>query len=170
MRPTANGVRDHEAAGPLPHDHHSAPSMVEFDNTTQSLPPGTTWDLDVTLPNANFKLATIQLMGPAPAGGMTGSSHWHEHASVHATTNTGEGVGHTTRSAGIFKKVYCTTYAKSAGDANLTHKIFDSVTATGSRYIALQDAWITGSILRLRFRNFFGGSATLWVKGSALLW
>lgn len=144
--------------------------MVEFSNTAQSLPPGTTWDLDVTLPSSDFSVATIQLFGPANSGGIIGSGNWHEHASVHATTATGDGVGHTTRSAGVFKQVYCTTYSKQAGDARLTHKIFDSVTATGSRYIALVDAWITGSTLRLRFQNFFGGSATLWVKGSALLW
>jgi len=160
--------RSHDALTTTPDDHHPAPDHVSFSNTSQSLPPGTTYDLDVTLPHASYKVARVQLMGPVPSGGGSGTV-WRECASIHATTSSAEAMGHSTRTSG-FKQVYCATYAKSQGDSQLSHKVFDSSTPAANRYISLQDAWITGSTLRLRFRNHFGGSATLWVKGTALLW
>lgn len=168
MRPRATGARGHPGTNPQPHDHHGAPTLVEFSNTSQSLPPGTTYDLDVPLPSSNFKIATVQLSGPAASGGGSGTK-WRECASVHATEDTGDAMAHSVRTAG-FKKVYAATYSKQVADSYLTHKVFDSNTSSSARYIALQDAQIIGSTLRLTFRNFFGGSATLWVKGSALLW
>lgn len=153
--------RSHDALTTTPHDHHGAPSLVSFSNTNQSLPPGTTFDLDVTLPASSFKVARVQLMGPNTSGG---GGVWRECASVHATTSSSEAMAHSVITAG-FKQSYCATYAKIAGDAQLSQKVFDS-----GNNVSLEDAWITGSTLRLRFRNHFGGSATLSVKGSALLW
>lgn len=161
MIPADSETWSHEGTNPQPHDHHAAPSQVDFDNTTQSLPPGTTFDLDVTLPDSGFVAARIQLMGPNQSGG---GGIWRECASVHATTDSAEAMCHSSGTA-AFKKSYLPTYAKSQGDAQLSKKVFSS-----ARHISLQDAWITGSTLRLRFRNHFGGSQTLWVKGSALLW
>jgi hypothetical protein len=151
--------RDHDAISTTPHDHHAAPELVSFGNTTQSLPPGTTFDLDVTLPDAGYKAARVQLMGPNKSGG---GGIWREWGSVYVSTDSAKAMGHSARSGG-FKRSYCATYAKSQGDAQLTQKVFN----TGTGYISLQDAWITGSTLRLRFRNHFGGSTTLWVKGEA---
>jgi hypothetical protein len=67
-------------------------------------------------------------------------------------------------------KTYTATYSKQNGDAYLSDKVFDTNTSLSAQYIALKDAYITGSILRLVFHNYFGGSAYLWVKGQALLW
>jgi len=156
--------RSHDALTVTVDDHHAAPRSVSFSNVTQSLPPGTTWDLDVTLPSSALKVARVQLMGPATSGGGSGTGKWRECASVHATTSSAEAMGHSVRTPG-FKRSYCATYAKSQGDAQLSQKIFDS-----GGNVSLQDAWIVGAVLRLRFRNHFGGSSTLWVKGSALLW
>jgi len=156
---------EHEALEVTPHDHHSRPTTVSINNTTQSLPPGTTYDLDITLPNANYVRAKILITGAAIAGGGSGALQ-RECAELVATTDSAEAIAYSVRTSG-FKKVYCSTYSKQNGDSYLTHKIFDNNTGSSNRYIALQDAWITGSILRLRFYNFFGGSATLWVKGSA---
>lgn len=155
--------RSHDALTVTANDHHAAPVLVSFSNTTQSLPTGTTWDLDVTLPVSTLKVARVQAMGPNVSGAGSGSV-WREHSAVHVTTSSSEAMGHSVTTPG-FKRSYCATYAKSQGSARLSHKVFSS-----SRQISLQDAWITGSTLRLRFRNHAGGSSTLWVKGSALLW
>lgn len=163
-------LRDHGVLGGVgADDHHPAPASVSFSNTAQSLPPGTTYNLDVALSNANFRLAKVYLEGPAISGGGSGSE-WREAAIVHATTDTSEAIGHSCRNVGSMYKSYVVTYAKSVGVTNLTHKIFDTVTATSSRYIALMDAQIIGAVLRLVFRNYFGGSATLSVKGQVLLY
>ena len=169
MRTAATEARGHPATAPLPDEHHPRPAMVEFSSAgLVSLPPGTTYDLDVALSSASFKVATVHLMGPALAGLLAA---WRECASVHVTADVADAVAHSVRSiSGSTNSVYNATYSKQAGDTVLTYAIFDSVTGPTSMYIALIDVWITGAILRLRFRNFFGGSAFLWVKGSALLW
>jgi hypothetical protein len=100
---------------------------------------------------------------PAYAG------NWRECAEIVATTDSAEAMGHSVREAGT-RKVYASTYSKQNADAYLSHKIFDDNTGSGNRYIAVQDVAIVGAVLRITFRNFFGGSATLWVKGQALLW
>jgi len=157
--------RDHASLAATPDDHHPRPASVTINNTSQSLPPGTTYNLDIALPHAGFQFARVQILGakqmPLSAG------NWYECAEIIATTNSAQAIGHSTHDSS-FKKVYSVTYSKQVGDAILSHKIFD--TNTAAEYIALQDALITGSTLRLIFRNFFGGSATLWVKGQALLW
>jgi hypothetical protein len=162
--------RSHEALDVGAHDHHNAPESVSFSNTAQSLPPGATFDLDVPLGRTGYQLARVQITGPAviPAG--ISSALWRECAELVVTTDSSEAVGHSIRDAASPKKVYAATYSKQNGDSYLTHKIFDSNTGSGNRYICVQDAVITGSILRITFRNYFGGSATLWVKGQALVW
>lgn len=164
--------RSHDALTTTPGDHHAAPALVSFSNTTQSVAAGATYDLDVTLPSAVLKVARIQLMGPATSGGGVGSGKWRECASVHATTSSSEAMGHSavTPSGSGFKRSYCSTYSKWQGDSQLTEKVFDTITTPTAAYISLQDAWITGSTLRLRFKNHRAAAATLWVKGSALLW
>lgn len=162
-KPTTDGL-SHDALTVGVHDHHPRPTTITINNTSQSLPPGTTYDLDLTLPDSNYKRAKLILMGAwSPTG-----PQWRECCELVVTTDSGEAIGVSFRDAGSFKKTYAGTYSKQNGAANLSHKIFDSATGSYSqRYIALQDAWITGSTLRLRFRNYFGGSATLWVKGQA---
>lgn len=166
MRPEGYPSRAHEGTGPLPDDHHPKPRQYPFQNTTQSLPPGTTYDLDVALDHANFVRAIITMYGPAPGGG--GSSLWGEPAIVTAYTDAARAMGSSARTGG-FKQVYAAEYSKAAGDSYLTQKIFDSNTSSSAEYICLQDAWITGAVLRLRFFNAYGGSAFLWVKGNAVL-
>lgn len=159
---------DHDALTIAQDDHHPRPTSVSFSNTTQSLPPGTTFNLNISLSHTDFQLAKVYMEGPATAG--FASSLWRECAIVHVTTATSDAIGHSVRNTGLNYKVYSVTYAKSMGVTNLTHKIFDTVTAAGSRYIALLDAQIISSILRLTFKNYHGGSATLSVKGQALLY
>ena len=101
------------------------------------------------------------MMGLATASGV-----WRECAQVVVTTDLNEAQAYSSRDAGD-KRVYTATYSKQNGDANLTFKIFDNNPASGNRYIALKDAWISGAVLYLRFHNYYGGSSTLWVKGLA---
>lgn len=150
-----------------PNDHHSQPVSVSINNTTQSLPPGTTYDLDVDLGRDDLQVAIALLMGPDNSGGMFGTA-WNEFAQIVATRDSGEAMGESVRSAGTFKKIYSVTYSKQNSDSYLSHKIFDNVSS--QRYIAVQDAVITGSNLRITFKNFFGGSTFLWVKGQVLAW
>lgn len=145
-------------------DHHAAPVSVDFSNTTQSLPPGTSYNLDVSLGRSDFQLARVLLMGPNSSVGFAGAT-WSECAELVVTRDAAEAVGHSIRNASQ-KKVYASTYSKDAGASYLTHKIFNAGT---QNYIAVEDAVLTGSVLRLTFRNFFGGSMTLNVRGQAVL-
>jgi len=147
------------------HDHHAQPTMVSFSNTTQSLPPGTTYNLDVPCGRDDYRLATIHMIGPRR---YPSSSNWSETACVLATRFAVNAIGRSARGVS-YRQSYVSMYSKFAGDAYLTHKIFDNNVTEANQYIALQDAVLTGSVLRLTFRNYFGGSATLWVKGEALL-
>jgi len=94
---------------------------------------------------------------------------FRECAKVHVTTDTADALGDSVRNTGLAYKSYAVSYAKQAGATNLTHKLFDTATGASARYIALKDAVITGSTLRLTFHNYYGGSATLSVKGQAVL-
>lgn len=160
--------RSHAGLTLTVNDHHSRPLRVSFSNTSQVIAAGADYVLDVALGRSDFQLARMQLLGAAACGG--GSSTWKECASVHATRDAADAVGHSTRSAGSNYKVYSVSYAKAAGATLLTHKIFDSVTTTGNEYIALREAVLTGSVLRLTFTNYDASSRTLWVKGEALVW
>jgi hypothetical protein len=157
--------RIHPADGGV-NDHHPRPVSVSINNTTQSLPPGTSYNLDISLPHGGFKIARIQIMG-AKAVGAAGS--FREGAEIVASTDADQAMAISTREAAV-KKSYVATYSKQNGDAYLSHKIFDSNTGSTALYIAVTAAVIIGSTLRITFRNYFGGSATLWVKGQALLW
>jgi hypothetical protein len=95
---------------------------------------------------------------------------WQESALVHCTTDSADAIGHSNRYADSSYKSYCVAYSKQVGDSILTHAIFDSATGAGQNYIALQDAQIIGAVLRLTFKNFYGGSATLNVKGQVLVY
>lgn len=162
----ATSGRSHDAMTDVATDqHHPRPELVTIENTTQVIAAGATYDLDISLSSALYRLARIQIQGPHLTGG--GGNLWREGASVHASRTAAEAQGHSTRDTGSNFKSYVVTYAKSAGASQLTHKIFDSVTGTGARYIALQDARIVGAVLRLTFRNFDASARTLWVKGLA---
>lgn len=161
--------RSHDSLTVTEDDHHPAPSSVSFSNTSQVLASGAAYNLDVTLPHSGFQLATVYLEGPAISGGGS-ASKWREAARIHVATATGDAVGQSNRNTGSIYKSYVVTYAKIAGVTNLTHKIFDTVTHWGSRYIALKDALITGSTLRLTFHNYDSSSRTLSVKGHAVLY
>jgi hypothetical protein len=146
-----------------PNDHHSAPVSVDFQNTSQSLPPGTTYNLDIAVGRSDFQFARVMLRGPRVAPRM---GNWKECAELLVTRDSSEAVGHSIRNASP-KKVYSITYSKQNSDTNLSHKIFNSGT---QNYIAVRDAVLTGSNLRITFVNYFGGSSTLYVQGQALLW
>lgn len=161
LKPETDGV-GHDDLNITAHDHHPQPEMVDIDNTSQSLPPGTTYNLDITLSHSNYQVAKMILMGAKSPQG----PQWKECAEVYATRDLSEAIAESVREV-AFKTVYAMTYSKQNGDAYLTHKIFDNDVA--NEYILLQDAYITGSTLRLVFLNTFGGSATLWVKGTAHL-
>jgi hypothetical protein len=145
-------------------DHHAVPSSVDFQNTTQSLPPGTTYNLDITLGSSNYQFARIILIGPNVSADM---GDWKECAELLVTRNSNEAISHSIRSAAVPKKVYCSTYSKQNSDAYLTHKIFN---AGAGNYIAVQDAVLTSNVLRITFKNFYGGSMYLNVHGHVLLW
>jgi hypothetical protein len=148
-------------------DHHSQPRAVDIYNITQSLPPGTTYNLDIALSRSDYQFARTMLQG---ARQLFGTAVEREGAEILATRDISEAIAHSIKDSGLAYRVYAVTYAKQVGDLYLTHAIFDSNTAISAEYILLQDAYITGSTLRLTFKNIFGGSATLWVKGRALVW
>jgi hypothetical protein len=145
-------------------DHHSAPKAISFSNTSHWLPPNTTYNLDIAVGQANFQFARVMLIGPNGATGF--GTNWKEGAELLVTRDQSKAMGHSFRNASP-KKVYAVTYSKQNADSYLSHKIFN---AGASNYIAVQDAVLTGSVLRLTFRNYYGGSMTLNVRGQALLW
>ena len=98
------------------------------------------------------------------------ATNTRESGEIHATTDSAEAVGHSVRDAQAIWRIYAASYFKMAGASYLTFKIFDSDTNPANRYIAVKDALITGSTLRIVFRNFAGTAQTLWVKGKALVW
>lgn len=167
MRPTISiGGLSHSALTVGVNDHHNRPKRVTVSNTTQMIAAGSAFNLDITLGVSGFVFARVQLMGPKTSGG----SWWRECAEVHVTATLNDALGHSFRDTGSNNMVYAVTYAKAVGTTNLTHKIFDTATAIGSRYIALKDAQIVGSDLRLTFHNYNTSTRTLWVKGGGLVW
>jgi len=165
-QPDTDG-RSHDGMSRGPHDHH--PQPVSFPISSEgvvSLPPGTTYDLEIALPAAGFQFATIHLEGPRRIS--PGSTTWRESAQLFVTRNSAEASSKVTIREAAFKKTYHGSYQKQAGNSYLTHKIFDSNTSTSARYIAVQDSWINDTHVVIRFRNFFGGSAFLWCRGQGL--
>ena len=116
-----------------PSDHHMRPTMVEINNTTQSLPPGTEFNLDIAVGSSSFQFARCQLHGPHHM--LPGGTTWYECAEVLATRDSDEAIAHSQRD-NAFKKVYSATYSKVNGDSYLTSKIFDNNTGLSNRYIA----------------------------------
>lgn len=160
------GPRSHDSlSGIGSDDHHPSPVRVSIDNITQVLAGGTDYNLDIPLGKSGLSFARVQLMGPDVSGG--GGNLWRESAAVHVTDDTGDAIGHSVRTAGNFRS-YVSTYSKAVGTTNLSHKIFDNDAA--GRRIALKDASIVGSVLRLVFHNYDAGPKTLWVRGEAVLW
>jgi len=144
-------------------DHHPQPKQVTVSNTSQSIAAGADYNLDIALGDSGYQWGRAMLMGPNEIT----PTKWNEWASVHFTRDASEAIGHTGRHSGSIYKTYTSTYSKQNSDLNLTHKVFDSVTGTGNRYIALKAAVLTGSNLRLTFHNYDSSARTLWVKGSA---
>ena len=160
--------RDHLAATPRPDDHHSVPRTFDIDNTSQVIAGGATFDLDVALSRSDFQAARVMIMGARRLFG--NASNPFESAEVHVSRNLAEAMGQSLRDAQALYRIYTATYAKVVSDAYLTHKIFDTDTNSSNRYIGLVDAILTGSVLRLSFKNWVAGPKTLWVKGKALVW
>jgi hypothetical protein len=150
------------------HDHHAAPTQVTIDDTTTSIPPGSTANVDITLPRPDYQLARILIHGPKAAVGSIVGNSGYEGAFIMATTVASDASGCAARDAGALR-MYGGHWSKQDGSSILTDYVFDSNTSLTSRYIAVQDAYITGSTLRLVMVNSFGGSATVWVKGIAVL-
>lgn len=147
-----------------PDDHHPEPGSFSINNTSQSLPPGTDYNLDIPLGKTGYKSARIILHGPVTLSG----NLWRESAIICASDDPAEALGVTTFNSSWLLN-YTPVYSKAVGNSYLTDKIFDNNTTSYAMYIALKDAYITGSNLRLVFHNFSGGSATLWVKGQAIV-
>lgn len=150
------------------HDHHAAPAQVSIDDTTTIIPPSSTANIDITLPRSDYQLARILIHGPKSAvGTITGNSGF-DGAFIVATTATSDAQGYCARDAGALRQ-YGGVWSKQEGSSILTDYVFDSNAALGNRYIAVQDASIIGATLRLVMTNSFGGSATVWMKGAAML-
>ena len=163
MRETpATDGRQHPTDGG-PDDHHPQPKQVPISDIATVIAAGADFNLDIALGSSDYQWGRAVLMG---ANAIT-PTLWNEWASVHFSRDAAEAMGHTGRSSGSIYKTYSSTYSKQNGDLNLTHKIFDSVTGSGNRYIALKDAVLTGSNLRLTLHNYDSSSRTVWIKGSA---
>lgn len=164
---TTDGL-DHAASGPQVDDHHSGPRSFDVENTTQVIAALGSYNLDIALPAADFQFARIMLMGARQLFGNVNNPR--DCAELLATRDSTEAMGHSVVDAEATFRVYTATYAKVAGDSYLSHKIFDNNTGAANQYIAVEDAYITGSTLRIVFRNTAGSVQTLWVKGKALVW
>jgi len=158
----------HDALAIGAHDHHPQPRHVSISNTSQVIAGGAAFNLDLSLGRSGYTFARVMITGPKSSG--FSSAQWRECADVHVTATLADAIGHSVRDSGSTYKVYGVTYAKAVGATNLTHKVFDSNTGGSNRYIALKDAQIIGSTLRLTFHNYDAGPQTLWVKGEAVIW
>lgn len=167
LTPVVDGI-EHAGLDITPYDHHPPPATVSISNTTQSLPPGTSYNLDISLPRKDFVFARIMLKGPRQMFGL--GTTGYEGADIVATTSAGDAFGESVRDTGLMTQTYSAMYTKYDGSVSLTMRIFDNATGSTQMYISLEDAVIIEDILRLTFKNYYGGSATLWVKGQALLW
>lgn len=168
MRLDPEATWPHGGANPGQDDHHPAPRTYDIDNTSQSIGAGATWNMDISLPSSDFQFARIMIMGKRQLFGASGNLR--ESAEIHATRSASEAIGHSIRDAQAVWRIYAATYSKDAGELYLTMDIFDDDDNPANRYIFVQDAYITGSTLRLVFKNRAGTSQTLWVKGKALVW
>jgi len=149
------------------HDHHAAPTMVSISSLgVVSIPPGSTHDLDITLPRSDYQRAHVQVHGPKAAVYITPSSSGYEGHSLEVGMVTTDAVGHGARSVSANRQ-YNGSFSKLQGAAVLTDYVYDSNTGSSARYIAIQDCWIIGAVLRLRMHNQFGGSAFIWIRGKA---
>lgn len=142
-------------------DHHAATRAVEVNNTTQVLAAGATYNLDIALGSSVLVFVHAALTGYRTHGG---GSLFREGADVYATRTSGDAVGHSFQQISMYQD-YAVSYSKQTGDTMLTTAVFSSTPMA----IALQDAVLTGSNLRLTFVNVTGSPATLWVKGQAIL-
>lgn len=167
LEPQTDG-RPHGATNPGADDHHSAPRIFDIDNTTQVIGATSNWNMDIALPNSDFQVARVMMMGKRRLFGA--ASNLRESAEIHVTRDTSEAMGHSIRDAQAVWRIYAATYSKAAGELYLTMRIFDDDDNPANRHIGIIDAVITGSTLRLTFRNFSGSAQTLWVKGKALVW
>ena len=102
-----------------------------------------------------------------PKSGVYGGPS-REGAYIQATTSASDGFGTAARDAGAGRQ-YGSTFSKNDGSTVLSDRIFDSNTSLYNRRIAIEDCYIMGSTLRFKMRNYFGGSATVWMKGAAVL-
>jgi len=162
LKPTTDGRSHAGLSGVAADDHHSQPRTVEVNNTSQVLTAGSTYNLDIALGVSDLAFVHVILLGPRTVG----TGQWKECADVYATRTSSQAMGHSIRWDGVtLAKTYFATYSKANGDARLTDRIFCLTTSA----ISLQDAVLTGSNLRLTFVNNLSGSATLWVKGRAVL-
>jgi len=160
LQPETSG-RDHSGLTVTEDDHHPVPTSVTIDNTTQVINAGTLWNLDISLPQSNYQAARVIIHGPDQCAGAA----WYEFAEIYVTRDSAEAMGHSVEEIS-FKKVYAVTYSKQVADTYLSQKIFTNASPPN---IVLQDAVLTGSLLRLSFRNTYTANETLWVKGQALL-
>lgn len=150
------------------HDHHAAPTQVSISDTTTSIPPGSTVNVDVTLPRSDFQIARVLIFGPKAAVGSIVANSGYEGAYLQVTTDINDAMGYCARDIGAFRQ-YGGVWSKQEGSSILTDYVFDSNTGLSNRYIAVQDCYITGAVLRFVMKNRFGGSAFVWMKGAAVL-
>jgi len=158
----------HDPIATSPSEHHEAPFSSSISNTATVIAANGTYNYDIALPQSNFQFARVMIMGPRRMFGT--ATNFRESAELFVTRDSTEAMGHSVRDAAMSFRVYAVTYTKMAGDSYLTHKVFDNNTIVGNRYIGVQDAYITGSTLRIVFKNWTGIARTLWVKGKALVW
>lgn len=164
LRQTTDGRSHAGLSGVGADDHHAQPRSVEVNNTSQVIAGGATYNLDIALGTSVAMFCQAALTGGrTQTGGL-----WREGVNVYATRIASEAIGHGTRDAGIYKS-YVMTYSKQNGDARLSPQVFQAATSPVIG-IALQDAVLIGSNLRLTFVNTHPTLAcTLWVKGRAII-
>lgn len=152
--------RSHDALAVGVHNHHAAALPYEIEDTTTVVSASGTFDLDITLGSSEYQTGRVLLLGGKQ---MTGGA-WRECVEVTVSRDSGEAMCGSIEDVS-FKKVYSVVYSKAAGNTYLSHRIFDNNLSR----IYLEDAVLTGSVLRLSFRNAVAIATTLWVKGQAVL-
>lgn len=150
------------------HDHHAAPNSVTISSEgVVSIPPGSTHNLDISLPRSDYIKAYVQVHGPKAAVYVTPSSSGYEGWTLELTTSSGQAIAHGARGVGGLNQ-YNGSYSAFMGSTVLTDYVFDSLTGS-QKYIAVQSGVIISNVLRLVMHNRFGGSAFLWIRGKARL-
>jgi len=145
--------------------HHPAPQVISFSNTTAVIPPlpGGPYVLDVAVP-FDTQAVIFSLRSPhvtEGAGGCAGVTGIADRNSLN--TSTVSIGGHGT----LVSASYNAIYSRAGAALNLSHKVFDSTLSVSLTNACLVATGPSTRVLRLEFTNYSASNQTLSVYGEA---